>query len=152
MEIPYDAPKFSLQGTHTVRVVSIHDGDTITCVIPFETSFYKFSIRLAGIDTCEMTSKNNLARAKAFLARGRLFQLITDTNIDTLEWRKRDFDDYFAKYYTTITLECTEMDKYGRVLANISNFADILVHEKLAYRYDGGKKLTEQEFFQSLLA
>lgn len=151
MEIPYDAPKFSLQGIHKARVVSIHDGDTITCIIPFETSFYKFSIRLAGIDTCEMTSKNNLAKVKAFLARGRLFQLITDTNIDTIEWKKRDFDDYFAKYYTTITLECTEMDKYGRVLANISNFADILIHEKLAYRYDGGKKLTEQEFFQSLL-
>lgn len=152
MEIPYDASKFSLQGTHTARVVSIHDGDTITCIIPFETSFYKFSIRLAGIDTAEMTSKNNLMKAKALLARGRLFQLITDTNVDTLEWKKRDFDDYFAKHYTTVILECTEMDKYGRVLANISNFADVLVQEKLAYRYDGRKKLTEQEVFQSLLA
>ena len=145
MEIPSDAPKFSLQGSHTARVVSIHDGDTITCIIPFETSFYKFSIRLDGIDTSEMTSKNTFLKTKALLARGRLFQLITNTNVDTYEWKKRDFDDYLIKNYTTVKLDCKEMDKYGRVLADISNFADVLVQEKLAYRYNGGTKLTESE-------
>lgn len=145
MEIPSDAPKFSLQGSHTARVVSIHDGDTITCIIPFESTFYKFSIRLDGIDTSEMTSKNTFLKTKALLARGRLFQLITNTNINTFEWKKRDFDDYLIKNYTTVRLECTEMDKYGRVLGNISNFADVLVQEKLAYRYNGGTKLTENE-------
>lgn len=150
-EIPADAPKFSLQGTHTARVVSVHDGDTLTCVIPFETTFYKFSVRLDGIDTAEMTSKTELLKIKALLARSRLFKLITETNIDTVEWKKRDFDDYFLKHYTTVQLECTEMDKYGRVLANISNFANILVNEKLAYSYNGGTKLTEFEQAKMLL-
>lgn len=145
MEIPSDAPKFSIEGMRTVRVVSIHDGDTLTCVVPFETAFYKFSIRLDGIDTSEMTSKNAFLKTKAILARGRLFQLITNTNVDTYEWKKRDFDDYLQKNYTTVKLDCKEMDKYGRVLADVSDFADVLVREKLAYRYNGGTKLTEDE-------
>ena len=145
MEIPSDAQKFSIEGVRIVRVVSIHDGDTITCIIPFETAFYKFSIRLNGIDTAEMTSKNVLLKTKALLARSLLFKLITQTNIDTYEWKKRDFDDYLQKNYTTMKINCKEMDKYGRVLADVSNFADILVQEKLAYRYTGGTKLTEDE-------
>lgn len=151
MEIPFDAPKFSLQGRHVARIVSIHDGDTFTCVIPLESSFYKFSVRIDGIDTAEMTSKNTLLKTKALLARGRLFQLFTETNIDTFEWKKRDFDDYFAKYYTTVQIECKEMDKYGRVLADVSDFSNILVREKLAYMYNGGTKLTEDEQIKMLV-
>lgn len=145
-EFPSDAPSFSLQGTHTARVVSLHDGDTFTAIVRLETLFYKFPIRIARIDTCEMTSKDPLLKTKAFMARDKLFSLITgSTNIDTIEWRKRDFDNYFQKNVTIITLECKEMDKYGRVLADVSNFSDVLVKEKLAYWYDGGKKLTEDE-------
>lgn len=151
MDIPFDAPKFSLQGKHTVRVVSIHDGDTLTCVVPFDESFYKFSIRVDGIDTAEMTSRNTFLKSKAFLARSRLFQMITNTNMDTIEWRKRDFDDYFAKHYTTVQMECKEMDKYGRVLADIYDFSDVLVREKLAYKYNGGTKLTEEEQIKMLM-
>lgn len=146
MKIPGDAPKFSLQGSHTGRVVSIHDGDTITCIIEFEDSFYKFPIRLNGIDTCEMTSKDPSLRSKAFMARHRLFQLLTrDTKMDTLGWRKKEFDNYFQNNYTIAELDCKEMDKYGRVLANIENYGDVLVGEGLAFRYDGGRKFTEDE-------
>lgn len=151
MEIPFDAPKFSLQGRHVTRVVSIHDGDTLTCIVPLDESFYKFSIRIDGIDTVEMTSKNAFLKSKAFLARSRLFQLITDTNMDTIEWRKRDFDDYFAKHYTTVQMECKEMDKYGRVLADIRDFSDVLIREKFAYKYNGGTKLTEDEQIRMLM-
>jgi endonuclease YncB( thermonuclease family) len=146
MEFPSDAPSFSLQGTHSARVVSQHDGDTFTAIIQLESTFYKFPIRVARIDTCEMTSKDSLLKTKAFMARDKMFRLITgSTHIDTIEWRKRDFDAYFQNNTTIIVLECKEMDKYGRVLADVSNFAEVLVNEKLAYWYDGGKKLTEDE-------
>jgi endonuclease YncB( thermonuclease family) len=146
MEFPGDARKFSLQGLHKARVVSMHDGDTITCIVGFENSFYKFPIRLDGIDTCEMTSKDTKARDKAFMARHRLFELITcDLTVDTLGWRKRDFDNYFQRNYVLVELECKEMDKYGRVLANIGDFGDVLVKEGLAFKYDGGRKLSEDE-------
>jgi endonuclease YncB( thermonuclease family) len=93
-----------------------------------------------------MTSKDTVLKTKAFMARDKLFSLITGkTSIDTISWRKKEFDEYFQKNVTIIVLECKDMDKYGRVLADVSNFADVLVREKLAYWYDGGKKLTEDE-------
>lgn len=149
--IPFTAPTFSLKGTHTGRVVSLHDGDTFTCVIPLLDTYYKFSIRIAGIDTCEMTSKDSLLKTKAFMARDRLFGLLTGARIDTIDWRKSNFDKYFESNYTAIQLDCNEMDKYGRVLADVSNFADILVREKLAYRYDGGTKLTETQILSQVV-
>lgn len=145
-EFPSDAKLFSLQGTHTARVVSLHDGDTFTAIVKLESMFYKFPIRIARIDTSEMTSKDSVLKTRAFMARDKLFSLITGkSNIDTISWRKKDFDEYFQRNVIIITLECKEMDKYGRVLADVSNFAEVLVREKLAYWYDGGKKLTEEE-------
>lgn len=148
---PADAPWFSLNGTRSVRVVSLHDGDTFTGVFRFDSAFYKFPVRLNRIDTCEMTSKNTILKTKAFLARDKLFELITGRkDTDTVTWRKKDFDDYFQKNETYLTINCVEMDKYGRVLADAGDFADVLVQQKLAYWYDGGKKLTEDEIFDSL--
>ena len=135
---PSDAPAFSLNGTRTVRVVSMHDGDTFTAVFRFESAFYKFPVRLARIDTPEMTSKD----PRAYLARNRLFELITSsaTGADTMSWKKKDFDTYFGLNPTYLTINCNGMDKYGRVLADVGTFAETLVNEKLAYWYDGGKK------------
>lgn len=147
-QIPANAPSFSLRGKQTGRIVSLHDGDTFTCILQVGENYYKFSVRLAGIDTCEMTSHDTFLKTKAYLARNKLFQLLTDTNIDTMNWRKKDFDDYFQKHYTQVILDCGqngEMDKYGRVIACVSNFSDVLVREKFAFPYDGGKKLTEEE-------
>ncbi len=140
--IPFDAPSFSLSGTpHVARVVSLHDGDTFTVVLSLGGAYYKFNVRLDGIDTPEMTSRDPVLKSRAFLARARLFSLITNRNtIDTLTWRKKDFDTYFLENYTTVTLECKDMDKYGRVLASISNFAQVLIDEKHAIPYDGGHK------------
>ena len=146
MEFPSTAPLFSVQGTQTARILSLHDGDTFTAIMKLETSFYKFPVRVARIDTAEMTSKDTILKTKAFMARDKMFRLLTGkTNVDTISWRKKDFDSYFQNNNTVITLDCKEMDKYGRVLADVSDFAEILVREKLAYWYDGGKKLTEDE-------
>lgn len=138
-DFPSDAPWFSLNGTRTVRVVSMHDGDTFTAIFRFESAYYKFPVRLGRIDTPEMTSKD----PRAYMARNRLFEMITSTdNGDTIAWRKKDFDSYFAVHPTYLTINCTGMDKYGRVLADVGEFADTLVKEKLAHWYDGGTKET----------
>lgn len=153
ISFPSDAPWFSMDGTRTVRVVSIHDGDTFTAIFNFvDGSFYKFPVRINRIDTPEMTSKNTILKTKAFLARDKLFELITNKNYtDTVMWRKKEFDDYFQRNETYLTINCVNMDKYGRVLADVGNFADILVQQKVAYWYDGGKKLTEDEIFTCLI-
>jgi len=51
-------PEFTLNGLNTKgRLVNIIDGDSVSIVLPVFNNFYKYNIRLSGIDTCEMRSK-----------------------------------------------------------------------------------------------
>lgn len=139
------------------RVVDIYDGDTCTCVIPFNGNFYKFIIRLADIDTCELKSTNMAVKEHAYKARLRLYRLITkdmsniELNISRKELRKK----LNANVYI-VNLKCGDFEKYGRLLGWIydinmtkynydTTYNNILVQEKLATLYDGGTKLTENE-------
>jgi len=142
---------FSLKGLECfARVVHIHDGDTLTAIIPLMNNFYKFSIRLAGIDTCEMKSSNVENKTLAMKARERLIHLVKTKKEE--EDEKQDIKPYLLQHIELVYLSCQEFDKYGRILANVKKtkddtetFSDILVKEKLAYRYDGKKKLTDEE-------
>lgn len=145
-------PKFTLKGINSYgRLVSLHDGDTITVILPLYNNFYKFCIRLNNIDTCEMNSKLNENVELAYKARNRLFELITNKIIDN-NWKKKQIETYLDDNIYLIWLECLDFDKYGRLLANIKikdsdneTLSDILLNEKLAYIYNGGKKDTEEE-------
>ena len=81
-------------------------------------------------------------------ARNRLAQLITDNKYQ----ESMDMKKYFLENVFLVYLRCDDFDKYGIVLATVSknkddtvSFSDILINEKLAYAYDGKKKLTEEE-------
>lgn len=144
--IPFDAPAFTITGSHIIRVVGLHDGDTINAVMMFNGRYNRFSLRLDGIDTPEMTSKDPAIKEKALAARQRLFNLITGNFSNTFEWKKKDFDSWFKQNDTIIRANINGLDKYGRLLAQLGGnrpFADILVNEGLANRYDGG---TKQQF------
>lgn len=149
----YDTtPEFSLKGTECIgRVVQIHDGDTLTIIIPVFTTLFKFSVRLAGIDTCEMTSKNETTKELAMKAKKRLMELVTATTPSV------DIKRYLMENIVLVYVKCQDFDKYGRLLAEVSKekdselFSNILLTEKLAYSYDGKKKLTEEEQIKFLL-
>ena len=143
---------FSLQNLECYcRVVKIYDGDTITVIIPVFNDFYRFSVRLKNIDTCEMKSKNQSNKTIANNARKRLFELVTMQTFD-------DSDNFLSDNVNLVYIKCEEFDKYGRLLADIyknkddiKSFSEILKEEKLAYSYDGKKKLTEDEQIEFLL-
>jgi endonuclease YncB( thermonuclease family) len=145
----YNTPYFSLNGKKCyTRVVNIIDGDTIVLVIElFENTYYKFNVRLDGIDTSELKSKDEKLKQKALEAKYKLVELIcnVDKNFDfTKENIKKLLDDNIYLIWT----ECLEFDKYGRLLAKIKNtendneyINNILIDENLAYEYHGGKKM-----------
>jgi len=157
---------FSLNGQYIVgRVVDIYDGDTITCVLNILGSFYKFNIRLAEIDTCEMKSKNENNKMFAQKARSRLYELITESqNALDLHISRKELRDILNKDVYLIKIMCGEFDKYGRLLgwlfnksnelvipSDMSNsFNHILIKEKLAYEYKGDTKLTEKQQIEYL--
>jgi endonuclease YncB( thermonuclease family) len=85
---------------------------------------YRFHVRLLGIDTPEMKTKNEDEKSIAHLAQKSLSDLILNKNV---------------------SLKNTSLDKYGRILANVytengvelSNWA---ISNRFAVSYDGGTK------------
>ena len=107
-------------------VVKVYDGDTITIVstLPFEDSeYYRFSIRLLGIDSAEIKGKSDAEKVLAIRARDALSSKILNH---------------------TITLRNVTTEKYGRLLANIYLDGECINNWMLengyAIAYDGGKK------------
>ena len=114
------------------RVVKVYDGDTITIAttLPFKEAnptVYRFSVRLRGIDTPEMRTKSEEEKAVARLARQALADLCLGR---------------------TVTLTEVALEKYGRLLANISlpvegqplQLNKWMVDQRYAVSYGGGTK------------
>jgi endonuclease YncB( thermonuclease family) len=113
------------------KVIKVYDGDTITVAakLPFRGSpLYRFSVRLASIDSPEIKGSTAKECVSALKSRDALDNLI------------------FGKI---IELRNNGKEKYGRLLAdvylNVDNANDLHVNQwmldnKLAIKYDGGKK------------
>lgn len=114
------------------KVIKVYDCDTITIAtkIPYRSDlpeskiFYRFHIRLNGIDTPEMKSSNEDEKSLAQLAQKTLSELIMNKNV---------------------TLKNTSIDKYGRILADVydeNNFHvnKWILDKRFAVIYDGGTK------------
>jgi endonuclease YncB( thermonuclease family) len=148
-------PELSITGVKSYgRLVDIYDGDSVKVILPVFGSYYKFTIRLDGIDTCEIRSKDTVLQEYAIKARGRLFELLTANTPYTKVYTKIDANKDIKKLLDAevylVWVECGNKDKYGRILANIykdkastQSVSSILLEEKLAYRYEGKTKLTD---------
>lgn len=137
--------RFSFEGlSDYVKVVSVLDGDTICIAVPISMEFgeskkiisdtFCINVRLYGIDTCEIKSKDPQEASLAQKAKDRLTQLI-ELNASKI----------FIKFY--------KYDKYGRILGELycrdpgddgispgCSFNNILLNENLAKSYFGGTK------------
>ncbi|MBA42971.1 MAG: hypothetical protein CMF62_03050 [Magnetococcales bacterium] len=119
-----DAPYFSFNNQiKKAKVVKVYDGDTIHVIFKHNSSYYKFKIRLYGINTPELKPpKNDKNRDKIIKngkkARDRLTELILNKEI---------------------ILECLDFDKYGRILGIIKlnniNINQLMLDENLAIKY-----------------
>lgn len=108
------------------KVVKVYDGDTITIAtkLPYEDSpYYRFSVRLKGIDCPELRTKDKDEKECALLARDFLRQQIMDK---------------------MVILKEVELEKYGRILADVYlnevNMSCLLCEQRLAVKYEGGTK------------
>ena len=114
------------------KVIKVYDCDTITIAtkFPYLTTLnesnviYRFHVRLLGIDTPEMKTKNEDEKTIAHLAQKTLSDLILNKNV---------------------TLKNTSLDKYGRILANVYIENDMelsswAIEKRFAVSYGGGTK------------
>jgi len=110
------------------RVIKVYDGDTITIAskLPYENApLNRFSVRLNGIDTPEIKGGTEEEKECAKKCREFVSNLVLN------------------KY---VRLENIENEKYGRILADVYIgdvcLNELLIKEKYAVKYDGGKKIT----------
>ena len=150
-------PEFTLNGLNTTgRLVDIIDGDSVSIILPIFNNFYKYHIRLSGIDTCEMRSKNEKCRNLAIKARDTLLELVTrsKTRSETRSETRHEIRDILDRNVVIVFVKCLDFDKYGRLLANVffdnENLSEYLLKHKLAYTYTGHTKLTEEEQLEML--
>ena len=122
--------KFSLNGYKTfAKCVHAYDGDTIHVVfkMPHSNEYNKWVIRMMGIDTPEIKSKNTNEKQLAVKARDFLRELMLDK---------------------IIIIECLDFDKYGRLLGNLFiegsdiSISNMMIEKGYAKAYDGGTKTT----------
>jgi endonuclease YncB( thermonuclease family) len=112
------------------KVVKVYDGDTITIVtllfngdVSPKSKLYKFNVRILGIDTPELKTKNVGEKELAIIARNALSELVLNK---------------------VVKLENVSYDKYGRILCNVYldnvNISEWLVSNNHAVLYNGGTK------------
>lgn len=115
---------YPITGGHVIKV---YDGDTITIAskMPYENSpLFRFNVRLNGIDTPEIKSKNEDEKNLAKKARDSLSQLIMNK---------------------PVTLQNVKNEKYGRILADVY-LGDLhlnkwMIDQFFAVAYDGKTKV-----------
>jgi endonuclease YncB( thermonuclease family) len=147
-------PGLSINGLKCYgRLIDVYDGDTVKVILPTFNSYYKFTIRLNGIDTCEIKSKDKILQENGIKARDRVLELLTNNKKDT----KKDIKNLLESEVFLVWVECFDNDKYGRILANIykdenekKSISEILLEEKLAYSYEGKKKLSNDDIKEEL--
>lgn len=83
------------------KVVNVHDGDTITVASPlFNTihPIYRFSVRLRGVESPEIRESSEYEKELAIIARNALSSKVLNK---------------------MVILENTDIEKYGRILADV---------------------------------
>lgn len=116
------------------KVIKVYDGDTITIAskMPWDSSpFFRFSVRLNGIDCPEIRTKNVNEKKCAKMAKEMLSKNIL---------------------HKIVTLKNVELEKYGRILADVyiqdTNVTDCLIKNHLAVEYHGGKKQCPDDWLE----
>ena len=118
---------------HFGKVIKVYDGDSITIAAkPYDNyPAYRFSIRLNGIDTPELRTRNENEKKHGYIARDALSDKILNK---------------------IVVLKNVDSEKYGRLLADIylddENICEWMINQGYAVRYDGGTKVKPKEWLE----
>jgi endonuclease YncB( thermonuclease family) len=133
------------------RVVDIYDGDTMTVILKMLDNYYRFTVRLNGIDTCEMRTRNTILKNKALQARNQVYNLVTSNILSDEKIDRKHMRIILNENVYMVNLHIYDTDKYGRLLADVypinskKSLSEILLEKNMAYVYKGGTKETEEE-------
>ena len=124
--IEYSSTKIFIPPITKAQVIKVYDGDTFTIAVKFpwdNKQYYRFSVRIKGIDCPEIRTKNANERYVAKRAQEFVSKLIL---------------------YKTVLLKDVKYEKYGRLCADVFvgklNLGQSLIAHRLAVEYHGGQR------------
>jgi len=112
------------------KVIDVYDGDTFKIIMPIDNIMKIINIRMYGIDTPELKSKNDDERKMALLAKDELAKMIND-KILWINIMKHD--KYGGRYVGMIFDDKNKVDFDQSI-------NKIMITKGLAYFYDGKTK------------
>ena len=151
-----DTPKFALPREMPCKVVDVYDADTCQVAVQLfgpDAPPSRFAVRLIGMDTPEIRSRNALEKRAAKAARDELLRIVLGATEPETMTRKKSRAT-LGESRRLFRLESAGFDKYGRVLGRLydGDFCvnDAVVARGFARLYAGGTRGVWSE--ESLLA
>lgn len=121
-----NTPEFSFKNQiFKAKVLDVYDGDTITVALKIGNKFYRHKVRLYGLDTAEIKTRNQDEKKVGLKAKEFLSNMVLNRLVEIRTPEK-------------------EEDKYGRILGSVfysgKNLSEIMIENGYGYYYDGKKK------------
>ncbi len=128
-----NTPEFTFKNQiFEAKVLDVYDGDTITVALKIGSTYYKHKVRLYGLDTAEIKTRNQEEKKVGLEAKEFLSNMVLNKLIE-------------------IRTPEREEDKYGRILGSVyytgKNVSDIMIENGYGYFYDGKKKKQFSEWY-----
>jgi micrococcal nuclease len=147
-DLPDDLPEFGkLYGRRQARLLETHDGDTMKVAIVKGGKAHKVTIRVLGIDTPEVRSKDPAEKAAGIRARNFVAEwaLPGRFSVDGV-YSESALKAGYAETPVMLEVDFKGTDKYGRAIGDIykpgcaTSLSDLLIANGHAVEYDGGTK------------
>lgn len=148
----YDNTKEIFDGdVFTAKVLKVYDGDTIWVSFVLNNEVVKTSIRMDGYDSPELRVSRKIDEDKrqkikkwGMNARNRLEELLGGCNSDCyVKLVTNGIDCRGRPLGVVYSSKITNKDDNG----NFMSVNDVMVTEHHGYKYDGGTKLDQYEYF-----
>lgn len=126
-------PMFDWAGqTVRARLVTAHDGDTCRVVFQTEYGVKQFIIRVEGIDSPEIASKDPAEKEHALAARDMFLELAAPGVFNRNDRHDaHNIERLLQQNETLVTVVLGKYDKYGRLLATIVSDAGVDIGKHL---------------------
>lgn len=145
-----DPPELGLTGMRRVRLLETHDGDTMKVAVVFRGKVVKVSVRLLGVDTPEVRTKNPAEKAAGVAARDFVaaWALPGRMNVGG-RYTEAALKETYAATRVMLDVDFKGADKFARYLGRVYKdgecLNDLLISSGHAVAYDGGTKPTFAE-------
>jgi len=130
------------------KCVDVYDGDTIKIVFPLENKLYKWNCRLTGVDTPELRTRNKKEKELGYIVRNKLREKILNKVISV---KCGEFDKYGRLLVELFLIERDNLEQTGGGLNYEKSINNWLVENKYAFKYDGGKKKSWENYLNKEL-